>query len=381
MSLALGIKDYLSELEEQGLLRTRKVIPDDKPDGIHFTSNDYLSLSSDPRLATAYAKGYQQYPKASGGSMLLSGYHRTHQAIERAFAEFLQVDECILVPSGYAANLAVCGLFGALGTHCLIDKGVHASIYDGLKLSRVEFTRFLHNDVHDLGKKITSLTSKQSNNLAIITEGIFSMTGQFGPLAEIASNAIDFIVDEAHSFGVLGDEGRGAVSYHGLSQNTVPLRIIPLGKAFSAHGAILAGRHEFIAGILQAGRSLIYTTAVSPAFAYGLLKNLEAVIEAESRRLWLFTLIKIFKEQIKQSPLEWTNSDSPIQQLKLGSPHLANYYAKKLESFGLYCSSIRPPTTNLTSSGLRIVLNYHHREEQILQLFKALHQIYESTSH
>jgi 8-amino-7-oxononanoate synthase len=377
MSLTDTIIEYTKKLDQEGLLRVRKISESMNSSLIHFDSNDYLSLSNDKRIAEAYRSGYAKYPSGSGASMLLSGYHPNHQAVERAFAELLGVDECILFSSGYAANLAITALLGSIKSHCFIDKSIHASVYDGLALSGVNYTRYRHNDMNDLALKLKSALPLST----LITEGIFSMSGQITPLLAISSlcisQHIELIVDEAHSFGVLGDQGRGAVSYHNLSQKEVPLRIIPFGKAYAAQGAIIAGNKEWIKALLQAGRSIIYSTATSPALSYGLLHTLEFIIDADDRRLHLAGLIALFKEQIKTSPLQWIDSSSPIQQLQLGCPHLALYYAQELIKRGISCSAIRTPTVNTKSTGLRIILNYRHQYEQINQLFLNLHALYE----
>lgn len=329
------IKDYIDQMEQQGLLRNRLVSePDDSP-LVHFDSNDYLSLTKDKRLSEGYQRGYALYPSGSGASMLLSGYHPNHRAVEQAFAKWLAVDECILLSSGYAANLAVTSLFAKLNVHAFIDKEVHASVYDGLAIAQGNYTRYFHNDVADIARKVTT----HPKNSVLMTEGIFSMSGQISPLDTIAAlcqkNQTDLVVDEAHSFGVLGNEGMGCVAHHGLSQNEVPLRVIPLGKAFAAQGALIAGKAEWITAILQTGRSCIYSTAISPALSYGLLNTLDIVVNAEDRRLKLRHLINLFREFINKSPFNWADSYTPIQQLRLGCPHTALYYAQELKKMAL----------------------------------------------
>lgn len=374
MTLNEKIKNYTNELEQKGLLRTR-LVP--KSGLIHFDSNDYLSLAQDKTVSAFYQKAYSTFPIGSGGSMLLSGFHANHQAVERRFADWLEVDECLLFTSGYAANLAIGSLLGQLKAHCIIDKGVHASIYDGLTLAHVGFKRYLHNDMEDLAQKLQS----DHQDRALITEGIFSMSGQMAPLSQITSlcqkSKISCIVDEAHSLGVIGSEGKGAVDFHDLSQKEVPLRMLAFGKAFAAQGAVVAGQSHWIQALMQAGRSLVYTTAISPAICYGLLNTLDVVVAADERRLKLMELINHFKALIPYSPFTWANSDSAIQQLQLGCPHLALRYAQELRKLGISCSAIRAPTVSAKASGLRIILNYKHQPEQITQLFKALHQIYE----
>lgn len=377
MTLNEKIKKYTKQIEEQGLLRSRSLL---KSDLIHFDSNDYLSLSKEKKISEFYQNAYAKYPSGSGGSMLLSGFHANHQALERTFADWLEVDECVLFSSGYAANLAIASLLGQVQAHAFIDKSVHASIYDGLALAHVPYTRYVHNDMDDLSNKL----SKSSGDRALITEGIFSMSGQRAPLRQIASlcqkNRISCIVDEAHSLGIIGTEGRGAVDFHDLSQKDIPIRMLAFGKAFASQGALVAGQSHWISALLQAGRSLVYTTALSPALSYGLLQTLDVLRAADDRRMKLMDLIKIFKNCSAQSPFTFALSDTPIQQLQLGCPHLAVHYAQELRKQGFSCSAIRAPTVSAKASGLRIIINYQHQPEHIIDLFKALHFIHEHTS-
>lgn len=374
MSLNDCISNYTSQLARKGLLRTRDASDPADSSCIRFDSNDYLSLTKDSRLAQAYRDGYGQFPAGSGASMILSGYHDNHRQVEKAFADLLKVDDCLLFSSGYAANLAVTALFGKVGANCIIDKSTHASIYDGLELAKVVYSRFIHNDMTDLRRKLNSFPI----NTMILTEGIFSMSGQRAPLDVIASLNSQLYVDEAHSFGVLGEQGRGAVTHYRLTQQDVPLRVIPLGKAFAGQGAIVAGQHEWIEAILQAGRSIVYSTAVSPAFSYGVLKTLDYVVSADDRRSWLDYLINYFRDQIKDSPLAWGDSLSQIQQLYLGCPHKAVFYAAELRKSGIRCSAIRSPTVPVKMSGLRISINYDHKPEHISKLFNTLHYMYDN---
>lgn len=377
MTLNIKIEEYTKHIQEQGLLRTRQLFESNTTDIVRFDSNDYLSLTEDKRIAEAYQKGYQLYPCGSGASMVLSGYHANHRTLEHTFSKLLGVDDCLLFSSGYSANLAITALLGRLGAHCFIDKSVHASIYDGLTLSQVNYSRYVHNDMNALSSLLTS----SLGDSVVITEGIFSMSGQKAPLSTIHSlckkNCIELIVDEAHAFGVIGPQGKGAVPDNGLTQNEVPLRVITFGKTFASQGAIVAGHQDWINALLQAARSFIYSTAISPALCYGLLKTLDIIIEEDCRRTKLKHLISQFKELIKSSPLNWLDSDTPIQQLRLGCPHKALYYANALKREGFHCSAIRSPTVSSTSSGLRIIINFKHSTEQITQLFNKLHLIYE----
>jgi len=364
------LSSHLAHLKEQGLYRQRHL--DSADDIINFSSNDYLSLTTDARIKHAYQHGFSHYPTGSGGSMLTCGYHPIHQQLEQAFATALGVDDCVLFSSGYAANISVTGLLARLAATMLVDKHIHASIYDGLALAGAHYGRYLHNDLPDLTAKIKISAA----NTVVLTEGIFSMSGQLAPLAQIAQlcrqNHSELLVDEAHAFGVLGYQGLGAVVLHQLTQEDVPLRIIPFGKTLGASGAVVAGDAQWIAALLQSGRTAIYSTAISQAFTYGLLETLEIIRSADQRRIKLHELIRYFRQAVARSPLTWCDSHTPIQQLRLGCPHRAVAYAAKLREQGILCRAIRSPTVPKQHAGLRVILNYDHQPEDIDYLFECL---------
>lgn len=368
MFLKQSISNYLDNLCKQGLIRERKTTSSP----LCFDSNDYLNLHADKKIRQIYQRAFSLYPSGSGGSIFLSGYHANQQALEQAFAQFLGVEACVLVSSGYVANLALSALLGQLNAPCVIDKKCHASLYDGLSLAKVSYKRYLHNDLQSLDKQLASFS-------AVLTEGVFSMSGQIAPLKKIAAlcqqKQSDLFVDEAHAFGVLGAEGKGAVAMANLTENEVPLRVIPLGKAFAAQGALLAGQGDWIEALLQTARSIIYSTAVSPALSYAYQEVLEIVAGAQERRVRLFQLVDFFSQLIKESPLQWTNSFTPIQQLRLSCPHLALHYACELDKQGIRCRAVRVPTVSKKETGLRIILNAGHQPEQLQTLLNALHGI------
>ena len=368
------LKEHSLSLERKGLRRLRQVMGA-SPFASNFSSNDYLSLTSYRPIQKAYQDAFARFPVGSGGSMVVSGYHRAHQAIEQAFAQALGVDDCLLFSSGYAANLSVMGLLSRFNTHAVIDKGVHASFYDGIALSHTRYVRYRHQDIADLSIKLKELP----NQAVVVTEGIFSMSGQRSSLADIATlcrqHKNDLWVDEAHAFGVVGQEGLGAVIDHGLTQQEVPLRIIPLGKAFAGSGAIVAGQREWIDALLQSARPYIYSTAISPAVAHAFLATLEVVRAADDRRKKLNDLVLYFRDKVARSPLQWRDSSTPIQQLQLGCPHRALQCEVALQQKSIVCLPMRQPTVSRRETGLRVILNHHHEYEVIDQLFDELHRL------
>ena len=366
-------------LKREGLHRKRMLASHSQHGQvINFSSSDYLSLSNEPYVKKGFQKGFTIHPTGSSGSMVVCGYHPIHRELEQAFATTLQTDDALLFSSGYAANIAVISLLTRFDADLFIDKAAHASIYDGLRLAQATYSRFLHNNLQDLALKLKA----PCQNPVVLAESVFSMSGQTTDLGEMIAlckryNA-ECLVDEAHAFGVLGPEGMGAVMQYGLSQEDVPLRVIPLGKAFAAQGAVVVGKKEWIDALLQTARSYVYSTALSPAFAYGLLQTLTFVKEAEGRRNKLRRLIAYFQQQTISSPLTWRYSHTPIQQLQFGCPHKALKFASLLLNKGIFCQAMRAPTVSKKDTGLRVILNYHHEPELIAHLFSLLHQNYES---
>ncbi|MDX2345485.1 MAG: aminotransferase class I/II-fold pyridoxal phosphate-dependent enzyme [Legionella sp.] len=353
------LQSYIKQLDTKHLKRTPSLLDSNH---LNFSSNDYLNLANHEQLKLSYQAGFEKYPAGSTGSMLVSGYHETHEALEIAFSDALKVDSALLFPSGYAANLSIMQLLAALDIHALIDKEVHASIYDGLKLAGGSYTRY----------KLQPKKSISQNTL-LLTESIFSMSGRTPDFLALAKQ-YPLIIDEAHAFGVLGPKGLGRVAAHKLTSTEVPLRVIPLGKALGASGAIVAGDKDWITALLQTARPLIYSTAMSPALAYGLLHAFKILQHADTARHTLQQNILCFKQHIKHSPLNFQDSDTPIQQLKLGCPKKALMCALQLQAKNINCISMREPTVRRAETGLRIVLNSSHTTDNIQYLFESLHQ-------
>jgi 8-amino-7-oxononanoate synthase len=370
--LKLKLTSYLEQKKQRGTYRVRRQLPLHTKKILNFSSNDYLGLTQDANVHRAYIEGFHRYPVGSTGSALVSGYHATHKALEHAFTDALGVDAAVLFPSGYATNLSLMNLLAELDIHALIDKNVHASIYDGLRLGGGNYTRYRHQELEHFKQQLHALPT----HAAVITESLFSMSGHMPPLKQLAelanTNNHPLFIDEAHAFGLYGPEGLGAVMEHGLTQSEVPLRVIPLGKAYGASGAIIAGDSTWIDALVQAARPLIYSTAMSPAMAHGLLKTFSIIRSADSKREILQKRIHKFREHTQNSALNWQDSHGPIQQLKLGCPKQALAYAEQLQTHGITCMPMREPTVTRANTGLRICLNVCHTADDISYLFKCL---------
>ena len=383
MSDALSLHDLIEHQlktgKQSGLYRQRNrpiITATPEQSLVNFCSNDYLSLTAEPKLQAAYQEGFKRYPCGSSGSAVINGYHSTHQILEKTIADALGVDDALVFSSGYAANLAATALFSSLKAPLILDKQVHASLYDGLKHSETPFQRYRHQDMDSLEQQLIRARQSSEMGAMVLTEGLFSMSGQVASLDEIMDlcrqyDALCF-VDEAHSFGVQGPQGLGVVKACGFTQEEVPLRLIAFGKALAGQGAVVAGKQAWIDALIQQGRSYIYSTTISPALAYGMTAAVNLVMQAVDRRRKLHELVQYFKQKAQQSSLSWRDSSSPIQQLRLGCPKQAQDVAEFLFAQGIFCQAIRQPTVSLQETGLRVVLNYGHSQEEIDRLFKAL---------
>lgn len=362
------LRQQVEQRKQDGLYRQRTVL---KP-GLCFASNDYLGLGNDVRVRRAYQRGFDLYAAGSGGSALVSGYHPIHRQLEKTIAERLGVDDAVLFSSGYAANLGIVSMLATLDRSFLIDKAVHASVYDALKLADAKYTRFKHHDMEDLRLKMSA-------NCLLITEGIFSMSGHSSNLQDIVAICTDnqsaCVIDESHSFGVIGPSGLGLVAHYQMSQEEVPLRMIAFGKAMGGQGAVVAGRGEWIEALCQSARSYIYSTAISPAITYGLSESFNLLCDASDARRSLQQIIACFQEAVSQQPLTFRSSSTAIQQLQLGCPKKAMRLMMALDERGIVCKAMREPTVTRKETGLRVVLNAHHTPEDIDRFFSVIQEL------
>lgn len=345
---------------------------------INFSSNDYLGIASHPFLKKAFIQGVQQYGVGSSSSALVSGYYRSHHLLEDKFAEFLNRDQAILFNSGYLANIGVITSLVRRNDKILADKLCHASLLDGMRLSKAKCQRYLHNDIQHLD----ALMSKQEKIKLTITESIFSMEGDISPIDQIAKittwHQSLLMVDDAHGTGVLGRHGRGICEYYELSQKDVAYLIVPLGKAFASMGAVVSGSHDLIEELIQFSRTYRYTTALPPAIAKATLASLSIIEKETWRRHKLVSLIEFFIKQAKQHSLNFISNDlSPIKSILIGSNEIAMKIKDELMQKGFFISCIRPPTVPQGTTRLRISLTCMHDEHEITHLLDLITACYD----
>lgn len=378
---------HLAELDALGLYRRARVVGsrrgveinvDGKP-AVNFCSNDYLGLASHPRIIRAVKYGLDEYGLGSGASQMVCGKYRVHSLLEERLAGITGRDDVTLFSSGYLANLAaVSALASSRGDRVFLDRLCHGSLIDAALLCRAEMRRYKHADPGALA----SLLGNRAATRLVITDTIFSMDGDLAPLPQLVnlcvqSDAILF-VDDAHGFGVLGESGRGSMEHFSLDQRAVPLMMATFGKALGAQGAFIAGQKTLIETIKQRARPYIYTTALAPSVAAGVMEAIQVLEDEPERRHHLRDLIKRFREGARQQGLPVMDSKTAIQPVIVGGSDAAVMLSNKLLGEGFYVAAIRPPTVPADTARLRVTLSAAHTPEQVDALLAALSKLYMS---
>lgn len=370
--------------QQKNLNRTRFIIDErqsgndiiiDKNQLINFSNNDYLCLSAHPTIKKMFIKGVEKYGLGSGASPMVAGYFSPHRSLEEKFAEFLQRDQAILFNSGYLANLGLLSSIVTKNNLVLSDKLCHASLLDGIRLSRAKHIRYRHADT----QHVECLLQKYSQirSLFVISESVFSMEGNIASINQLAQSSTQhqatLIIDDAHGVGVIGQQGRGISEYYSLDQADIPYLVTPLGKAFASMGAIISGSHDHMKALLQFANTYRFSTALPPALAFGTLAALKIVQEENWRREKLQAIIKFFISAAQTRSLKLISSDlTPIKSILIGSNSLALRIKAELYNQGFFVSCIRPPTVPKNMARLRISLNCMHQQSDIERLLDTI---------
>ena len=350
--------------------------PEARIDGqlrLSFCSNDYLGLANHLRIREALTAAAQTAGVGSGASHLVTGHHRAHQDLELALAAFCRREKALLFSTGYMANLGTLAALMDRDDAIFADRLVHASLIDGALLSRARLKRYPHGDVATLDDW---LNASKARRKLVVTDGVFSMDGDLAPLPELAATCARhgawLMVDDAHGFGVLGEDGRGSVAHFQLGSDAVPVLMGTLGKAFGTFGAFVAGDAALIHTLVQKARSYIYTTALPPALAEATRVALEVAVTESWRRTHLRSLVNQFRRGARDLDLPLMDSPTPIQPIVLGDAAVTLEASRRLADRGIHVTAIRPPTVPDGQSRLRVTLSAAHTTEHVTRLLSAL---------
>jgi len=342
---------------------------------IDFSSNDYLGFARNTELklkALEILKNYKDSNRINGasGSRLISGQYPLYEIVEKHIANFHQADSALIFNSGYDANLGFFSCVPQKGDTILFDRLIHASIHDGIRLSKAQAMAFKHNDT----KHLNELKEYTTGNVFVVAESIYSMDGDAAPIEELIKvckrNAWHLVIDEAHALGVCGNKNDGLLNTK-LYAAACFARIYTFGKALGAHGAAIVGSKILTDYLVNFSRPFIYTTALPPETLAQILASYQYFEFAEKETLNLKNNINLFQSLIQQNQINTTSSNSAIQCILIPGNEHVNRAAIQLQSKGFDIRAIRSPTIKKGSERLRICLHSFNSEEEIKSLVNA----------
>ena len=369
-ALADRVRARLTDLGSQGLLRRLR-----PPAGIDLASNDYLQLAAHPRVAQAFAAAAAA-GCGSTGSRLLRGHRAAFADSERRFAAFKGTERSLYFSSGYLANLAVLSTLPEAGDVVFSDALNHASLIDGLRLSRARRVVVPHGDLGALDERLAAETG--AGQRFVVIESVYSMDGDIAPLAEYAAvcrrHGAALVVDEAHAVGIYGADGSGLISAAGVSDGVL-LSINTAGKALGAAGAFVAGPAWVVDYLEQRARTFIFSTAPPPAVAAAIDAALDIVADEPERRERVLERARFLRERLADAGFDQAAAGtSQIVPIVVGDNAAAVGLAAALQARGFDVRAIRPPTVPPGTARLRVAVNAGLTEDQLGRFAAAVRE-------
>ncbi|MGH7647725.1 MAG: 8-amino-7-oxononanoate synthase [Gemmatimonadaceae bacterium] len=376
----LSVLDHADLRRETHPVRERRgaAVSADGRLAIDFSSNDYLGLAGDVRIADAITSALQREGTGAAAARLISGTNELHEQLEGELAKFKGTEAALLFASGYAANTGAIPALASRGDVVYADALNHASLIDGCRLSRAEVKIFPHLDIDRLDEMLRDDAGHDGRRW-IIVDSVFSMDGDLFPLDELVPIAHEHgaftYVDDAHGTGVLGANGRGSAERWNV-EHQVDVSMGTLGKAIGTTGAFIAGSRVLRDWLLNRARAFVFTTAAPPALAAGTSEALR-IIQAEPwRRDRLHANARALREGLNSLGREPAGeADGHIIPLVIGEAAAAARMGAALRDRGFLVGAVRPPTVPLGSSRLRITASAAHTPEQIAGLIGALRDL------
>ena len=378
------IDEFLKEKQERGLLRNLRPVSsrhkgrirvEDK-EYIDFSSNDYLGLSAHPRLISSAKNAIDEFGTSSSASRLLSGDLTLHHLLEEKIAQFKNKEAALVFNSGYQGNLGIISALFTKGDCIFSDRLNHASIIDGILLSRARFFRFHHNDSRHLESLLKKERARYKKAL-IIAETVFSMDGDKCLLKDLVrlkeKYNCEIMVDEAHATGIFGASGSGIVEEQGL-QAQVDFIMGTFSKALGGFGAYLAASRKTVLYLVNTCRSFIYSTALPPGVISADLESIALIEDEPGRRERLLESAGYFRDALKSSGLD-VRGDSQIVPVIIGDNLKAVEFAAHLREKGYWVLPIRPPTVARGQERLRFSLTCYHTKEILQKLIDDIRGI------
>ena len=339
---------------------------------VNLSSNNYLGLTTHPRLRERALEAIRRLGVGSGSVRTIAGTMDIHVELERRLAEFKKTEAVVVFQSGFTANAGTVSSILTKDDVVVSDELNHASIIDGCRLSRATIKVFPHKDVDAARQVLRSLPASQRKLL--ITDGVFSMGGDLGPLPELCSLAEEFgcimMVDDAHASGVFGANGRGTIDHFGV-HGRVDVQVGTLSKAFGALGGYVAGSRTLIDFLQHRARPFLFSTSHPPAVAAACIAALDVLMEEPQiiDRLWDNT--RFFKSGLEALGFDTGASESPITPVIVGDAALAMRLSDRLFEQGVFAQGIGFPTVPRDQARVRTIVTAAHTHDELTFALEA----------
>ncbi len=387
------LDDELAALRERHLYRPLRVMSSaqgpivslDDRRVISLSSNDYLGLSHHPRMKAAAIRAVEQYGAGSGAVRTIAGTMTTHEALEAELAAFKHTEAVLTFQSGFTANTGVIPTITGETDLIVSDELNHASIIDGMRLSKAPRVIYKHADVDDLRRVLGEARSKGRDDqgtphrlVLVVTDGVFSMDGDIAPLPGIVDAAEAYgaavLVDDAHASGVLGRDGRGSVSHFGL-EGRVAIQVGTLSKAVGVLGGYVAGSSALRDILTQRARPFLFSTSHPPAVAEPCREAIRIMVEEPEliERLWANT--RRFKAELARLGFDIGRSETPITPVMLGDPATTIRFSNRLFEEGVFGTSVVFPTVPMDKSRIRTIVTAAHTDELLDTALEAFGKV------
>jgi glycine C-acetyltransferase len=376
--------EELDSLKQQNLYRRLRILEDeqkahttfDHRSVVNLSSNNYLGLATHPRLRARALEATERFGVGSGSVRTIAGTMEIHMELERRLAEFKKVEAVVVFQSGFAANAGTVSAILSRDDVVISDELNHASIIDGCRLSRAAIKVFPHKDVEAALRIVKDLPAGQRKLL--ITDGVFSMDGDLGPLpalCEVAeSTGCIMMVDDAHASGVFGANGRGTVDHFGM-HGRVDIQVGTLSKAMGALGGYVAGSRPLIEFLYHRARPFLFSTSHPPGVAATCLAALDVLVEEPEimERLWDNT--RFFKAGLVRLGFNTGLSESPITPVIAGDSAKANRLSDRLFEEGVFAQAIGYPTVAKDKARVRTIVTATHTREDLQYALDAFERV------
>jgi glycine C-acetyltransferase len=384
------LADQMNELKQKGTHFSLRVLSDAQApectfDGkrvINLASNNYLGLTTHPKLREAALDATRKYGVGSGAVRTVSGTMQIHMELEEKIARFKNVEACVVFQSGFAANAGTVSAILGKGDFIVSDELNHASIIDGARLSRATIKVFRHKDTAHAEELLKEIQNEPGHKL-LITDGVFSMDGDIGPLPALCDLAEKYgaimMIDDAHSSGVLGRNGRGTVDHYNV-HGRVDVQVGTLSKAIGALGGYVCGSKDLIDFLYHRARPFLFSTSHPPSVAASCIAAFD-VLEQEPElmeKLWDNT--RFFKKELgnlgfniggKNTP----ESETPITPIIIGEGRLAMEFSRELFKEGVFTPGIAFPTVAEGKARLRTIMTATHTKDQLSRSLDVLGKV------